>query len=70
MRTVFLQISDYDTKPIDPVMFYGIIIIGVVIGIFITRAIFSIPTFLKYQKMQTLLLMKFARANGITEKEI
>lgn len=40
------------------------------ICVFITRAIFSIPKFLKYQRAQTLALIKIARANGVTEEEI
>jgi len=67
MKLFFLQI---DESMFNPLTLIGILVISFVIGIIITRAIFSIPTFLKHQKMQTLLLIKIAKAQGVSEKEI
>ncbi|MFI5138533.1 MAG: hypothetical protein ACHQIM_11970 [Sphingobacteriales bacterium] len=46
---------------------YGI---GIVIVIFVTRLIFSIPTFLKYQRMQVLLLAELAKIQGVDTERI
>ncbi|WP_183561756.1 hypothetical protein [Mucilaginibacter sp. SP1R1] len=42
-----------------------IYLIGAVVLIFVTRLIFSIPTFLRYQKAQTKLLSEIALKNGV-----
>ena len=47
-----------------------IIVIFFIVGIFITRAIFSIERFLAFQKAQTFLLAKIARQQGTPESEI
>jgi|GEM_PF-3786984 len=52
-----------------PLIVYGIAIVTFLIGIFITRAIFSIGKFLKHQKAQTTLLMYLARKNGLPDHE-
>jgi hypothetical protein len=41
-----------------------------IIAVFITRAIFSIPMFLKCQRMQILLLAEIAKANGVDDERI
>jgi hypothetical protein len=45
-------------------------LIGICILIFITRYIFSIPTFLKHQKAQTELLSEIAIEKGVAPKRI
>ncbi len=45
-------------------------IIGTVLAIYITRLIFSIPKFLKYQRMQVLLLAELAKIQGVDTDRI
>lgn len=52
------------------ITYLGGLILFVFVTIFFTRAVFSINTFLKYQKGQVLLLLKIARANGVSESEL
>ncbi len=53
---------------------YGFLIlsflVGTVISAIIIRYIFSIDEILKYQKAQTDLLMKIAKAKGVPEEDI
>lgn len=70
MNLIQLQISEYGSNGLNPFIFYGCIVIAFFIAVFITRAIFSIPTLIRHNKMQTLLLVKIARAKGVTEEEI
>ncbi|MDI9257273.1 hypothetical protein [Flavobacterium sedimenticola] len=71
MKTFFLQISDYESQrdTNDYLLMFGVIIFLFILGVFITRAIFSIPRFLKYQKAQTFLLLRIAKNNGLTDYE-
>lgn len=71
MKTFFLQISDYESQrnTNDYLLYFGAIIFFFIVGVFITRAIFSIPRFLKYQKAQTILLLRIAKNNGLTDNE-
>lgn len=52
------------------ITYFFISVIIFLIGAFLTRLVFSISTFLKYQKAKTLLLIKIARKNGVSEKEL
>jgi len=45
-------------------------IVAFIIAIFITRAIFSIPKLLKYQRMQVLLLAELAKVQGVDAERI
>jgi len=55
----------------DNAIFYIIgYVIAFVVGVFITRAIFSIPKLLKYQRMQVLLLAELAKAQGVDTERI
>jgi len=45
-------------------------IIAFIIAVFVTRAIFSIPKLLKYQRMQILLLAELAKAQGVDPERI
>jgi hypothetical protein len=45
-------------------------IIAFIIAVFVTRAIFSIPKLLKYQRMQILLLAEMAKAQGVDLERI
>lgn len=55
----------------ERIIFYSFgFLAAFLICVAITRAIFSIPAFLKYQKANTVLLMKIARAQGVPEDEI
>lgn len=66
-----LQLQIYSSNGIfDLILPLLIWFVLLVLGIFITRAVFSIPKILKYYKMQTVLLAKIARANGVNETEI
>ena len=47
-----------------------VIIVVFILSIIVTRAIFSIPKILRYNKAQTLLLIKIARQQGVTEQEL
>jgi hypothetical protein len=44
--------------------------IAFIIAVFVTRAIFSIPKLLKYQRMQILLLAELAKAQGVDPERI
>lgn len=54
-------------KPIfeNPIMLIIAIAVAFLICILITRAIFSIPRFLKYQKIQTAIMLEMAERNGM-----
>jgi hypothetical protein len=74
MRTFLLQSSLYGetsqhTIFNDPIITPIIIVIGFIIGVYVTRAVFSISTIVKQQKAQTILLMRIARNNGLTDEE-
>lgn len=47
-----------------------IYIVGLVVLIFITRLIFSIPAFLRYQKAQTQLLSEIAMEKGVATSRV
>ena len=47
-----------------------IYIVGLVVLIFITRLIFSIPAFLHYQKAQTQLLSEIAMEKGVATSKV
>jgi len=64
MKTILLEVSIFRT-PIG----ISLIIALFFIAIYLTRYIFSIPILLKHQKAQTLLLLKIARSNGLTDEE-
>lgn len=53
----------------NPSLFIIAIVLAIIL-IFVTRAIFSIPTILKYYKANTLLLVKIARQHGVNQEEI
>lgn len=73
MKTFILQPSVHMTNQnhfenlITYVLFF---LIAFVIGIVITRAIFSIPLLLKYQKANLLLLTKIAKQKGVSDEDI
>lgn len=52
-----------------PLLLISLLVFSI-ICIVITRLIFSIPSILRYYKVQTLLLIKIARAKGVSDKEI
>lgn len=57
----------------DPIEIETLILIAIillVVGAFITRLVFSIPTILKYYKANTLLLIKIAKQQGVPEEDI
>lgn len=66
MNFFLLQITN-ESK--NNLIFYAILILVIIICIFVTRFIFSIDKFLKYQKAQTILLMRIAKNNGLTDSE-
>ena len=73
-QSVFSQ-SNYgeysETKNNDDMILYAIIFMVILfISIAFTRAIFSIPKFLDYQKAQTFLLAKIARENNVSDEVI
>ncbi len=50
---------------------YGVLLLALfILGIFITRAIFSIDTMIDHFKAQTALLSKIARQQGVSDLEI
>ena len=59
-------IEDWLDKPLNLL----VIIVVFILSILITRAIFSIPKILRYNKAQTLLLIKIARQQGVSEREL
>jgi len=72
---LLLQISEYgyssNENNFESILTYlFILIIAFLIGALLTRLVFSIPKFLKYQKANTLLLIKIARQKGVAENEL
>lgn len=64
-----LQYSDSADAP-SFIVIISISAVILLISIVITRAVFSISRFLKYQKAQTMLLLKIARRQGVAEADI
>jgi len=71
MNPLFLQ-TEYSIKDDlqNPVFTLILYLVVLLVSVLITRAIFSIPTFLKYQKAQIFLLAKIARQQNVPEIEI
>jgi hypothetical protein len=55
-----------DTSLMLYISLYGI---GLLIAIFLARAIFSIPTIVNQLKLQTQLLTEIAKSNGVTVEQ-
>lgn len=62
---------DYEKPKIEDilVMLLGYFV-AFIIGVCITRWIFSVPRFIKYQKMQTIIALRQAERNGMPKEEI
>jgi hypothetical protein len=54
----------------DAFLMYLLYAVAFIVSIFITRAIFSIPKFLRYQRAQIKLMALVAHQNGIAEERI
>lgn len=67
---MLLQTNLAEIKIEDLFMPVVVCMIAFVVCIFITRAIFSIPTILRYYKANVLLNIKIARALGVPEIEL
>ena len=54
----------------NKLLIFIVCVVVFIVAAYIVRAIFSIPTILRQQKAQTILLSKIAEKQGVNKKEI